>query len=57
MNKEELEHKLEVEERIRTIKSCSDKRYAIKLVEHIVFGMLTLIFTGFALAIIRDYIK
>lgn len=48
--KEQLEAELQLHERLAKEREASDEKYAIKLVERIVFSMVALILTSIMLA-------
>jgi hypothetical protein len=50
--REELQHELDLKEAIRLEREITDKLYAIKLVEQIVFGMVGLILIAVVTALV-----
>lgn len=55
--KEELETELNLITALNEQRDISDKRYAIKLVEIVVWGMVGIILTAFLIAIVALVIK
>ena len=55
--KQELQNKIDTEECLKKERAISDKMYAIKLVEKIVFGLVGLVLTGVVTALITLIIK
>ena len=56
-SKEELESELRVRDMLKTEREESDRRYAIKLVETIVFILVGILATGVLGALLRLVIK
>lgn len=55
--KEELEAELNLLTALNEQRDISDKRYAIKLVEIVVWGMVGIILTAFLIAILAVVVK
>lgn len=55
--KEQLEEQIRIEERLKQERDLSDRSYAKKLVEIIVFGMVGIILTSALVALLANVIK
>lgn len=55
--KEQLQDRLYLEQRIQKERDTSDGRYAIKLVEKVVFGLVSLLAIGVITALLRLILK
>jgi hypothetical protein len=55
--REELQHELDLKEAIRLEREITDKLYAIKLVEQIVFGMVGLILIAVVTALVSKLVE
>lgn len=55
--KQQLEEEIRVEDRLKQEREVSDKSYARKLVEMIVFGMVGIILTSALVALLAKVIK
>ena len=59
--KEQLENSIEVDKKLKEERDESDRLYAIKRVEHVVFGMLAILASAFLYKLIaiafQEYVK